>query len=99
MQLTENLVAISFNTALQTYGGDVAVASMSILSSVMQFVMLLLPGLVQGAQPLPSYNLGAKNIPRVKKTFRLLLACCVRFVSDLAFVHDRAWSGGVDFYQ
>lgn len=77
MQLTENLVAISFNTSLQTYGGDMAVASMSILSSVMQFVMLLLPGLVQGAQPLLSYNLGAKNIPRVKKTFRLLLACCV----------------------
>lgn len=77
MQLTENLVAISFNTSLQTYGGDMAVASMSILNSVMQFVMLLLPGLVQGAQPLLSYNLGAKNIPRVKKTFRLLLACCV----------------------
>lgn len=77
MQLTENLVSISFNTSLQTYGGDMAVASMSILSSVMQFVMLLLPGLVQGAQPLLSYNLGAKNIPRVRKTFRLLLVCCV----------------------
>lgn len=77
MQLTENLVAISFNTSLQTYGGDMAVASMSILSSVMQFVMLLLPGLVQGAQPLLSYNLGAGDIPRVKKTFRLLLGCCV----------------------
>lgn len=77
MQLTENLVAISFNTALQTYGGDMAVASMSILNSVMQFVMLLLPELVQGAQPLLSYNLGAKNIPRVKKTFRMLLLCCV----------------------
>lgn len=37
-----------------------AVTSMSILNSVMQFVMLLLPGLVQGAQPLLSYNLGAK---------------------------------------
>lgn len=77
MQLTENLVAISFNTSLQTYGGDMAVASMSILSSVMQFVMLLLPGLVQGAQPLLSYNLGAQNIPRVKRTFRLLLISCV----------------------
>ena len=54
-----------------------AVASMSILNSIMQFVMLLLPGLVQGAQPLLSYNLGAKNISRVKKTFRLLLICCV----------------------
>ena len=76
MQLTENMVAISFNTSLQTYGGDMAVASMSILNSIMQFVMLLLPGLVQGAQPLLSYNLGAKNIPRVKKTFRLVLVCC-----------------------
>ena len=54
-----------------------AVASMSILNSVMQFVMLLLPGLVQGAQPLLSYNLGAKNISRVRQTFRLLLICCV----------------------
>ena len=77
MQLTENLVAISFNTSLQKYGGDMAVASMSILNSVMQFVMLLLPGLVQGAQPLLSYNLGAGNIERVKKTFRLLLVSCV----------------------
>ena len=77
MQLTENMVAISFNTSLQKYGGDMAVASMSILNSVMQFVMLLLPGLVQGAQPLLSYNLGAKKISRVKKTFRLLLICCV----------------------
>ena len=77
MQLTENLVAISFNTSLQKYGGDMAVASMSILNRVMQFVMLLLPGLVQGAQPLLSYNLGSKNIPRVKKTFRLLLLSCV----------------------
>ena len=79
MQLTENMVAISFNTALQMHGGDTAVASMSILNSVMQFVMLLLPGLVQGAQPLLSYNLGAKNIPRVKRTFRLLLVSCVAF--------------------
>lgn len=77
MQLTENMVAISFNTSLQKYGGDMAVASMSILTSIMQFVMLLLPGMVQGAQPLLSYNLGAKNIPRVKKTFRLLFVCCI----------------------
>ncbi len=77
MQLTENFVAISFNTSLQAYGGDIAVASMTILTSVMQFVMLLLPGLVQGAQSLLSYNLGADNIGRVKSTFRLLLACCV----------------------
>ena len=77
MQLTENMVAISFNTSLQRYGGDIAVGSMSILNSIMQFVMLLLPGLVQGAQPILSYNLGAEDIPRVKTTFRYLLISCL----------------------
>ncbi len=77
MQITENMVAISFNTVLQRYGGDMAVASMSILNSVMQFVMLLLPGLVQGAQPILSYNLGAGLMKRVRKTFQYLLLSCV----------------------
>ena len=77
MQITENMVAISFNTVLQRYGGDMAVASMSILNSVMQFVMLLLPGLVQGAQPILSYNLGAGLMERVRKTFHYLSLSCI----------------------
>ena len=89
MQLTENLVAISFNTALQTYGGDMAVASMSILSSVMQFVMLLLPGLVQGAQPLLSYNYGAENYARIRQTIHyariLSVGCAALMWAALVF--------------
>ena len=46
---------------------------MTILTSVMQFAMLPLQGLGQGAQPITSYNYGAKNRERVKKSFRLLL--------------------------
>ena len=37
------------------------------------FAMLPLQGLGQGAQPITSYNYGAKNRERVKKSFRLLL--------------------------
>lgn len=72
MQLTENIVAVSFNVSLLKYGGAV-----SILCSIMNFTMLLLVGLTQGAQPILSYNLGAGNIIRIKKTFRLLLFSCV----------------------
>lgn len=36
-----------------------------------------LVGLTRVLDELLSYNLGAKNISRVKKTFRLLLICCV----------------------
>ena len=46
---------------------------MTVLSSVMQFAMLPLQGLGQGAQPIISYNYGAKKADRVKKAFRMLL--------------------------
>lgn len=74
MQASESVIIVCFNSSLLKYGGDVAVGAMTILSSVMQFSMLPLQGLGQGAQPISSYNFGAGNVQRVKKTFRLLLA-------------------------
>lgn len=73
MQFTESVLSICFNTSLLKYGGDIAVGSMTILTSVMQFSMLPLQGLTQGAQPIISFNFGAGNIDRVKKAFILLL--------------------------
>lgn len=73
MQSTESLLNIAFNFSLQKYGGDIAVGAMTILSSLMQIVFLPLVGLTQGAQPITSYNYGAKNNERVKNTFKLLI--------------------------
>ncbi len=73
MQFTESALFVSFNTNLLKYGGDIAVGAMTILSSVMQFSMLILQGLTQGSQPIVSFNYGAGNIERVKKAFHLLL--------------------------
>ncbi len=73
MQTTESIIAITFNTSLQKYGGDLAVGAMTIQSSIMQFMMLPLIGLTQGAQPIISFNYGAGKLERVKKTFVLLL--------------------------
>ncbi len=74
MQGSESVIAVCFNASLLRYGGDIAVGSMTILTSVMQFAMLPLQGLSQGAQPISSYNFGAKNPARVKAVFRRLLA-------------------------
>lgn len=73
MQSTESILIISFNTSLLKYGGDLAVGAMTILSSVMQFSMLPLVGLTQGATPIISFNYGAGNGSRVKEAFLLLL--------------------------
>lgn len=73
MQASESVISVCFNSSLLKYGGDVAVGAMTILTSVMQFAMLPLQGLGQGAQPIMSYNYGAKNPERVKGAFYLLL--------------------------
>ena len=73
MQASESVISICFNSSLLKYGGDGAVGAMTILTSVMQFAMLPLQGLGQGAQPIISYNYGAKKKERVRGAFYLLL--------------------------
>ena len=79
MQASESIISVCFNSSLLKYGGDVAVGAMTILTSVMQFAMLPLQGLGQGAQPIMSYNYGAKNTDRVKGTFFLLLKASLTY--------------------
>ena len=77
MQASESVISVCFNSSLLGYGGDIAVGAMTILSSVMQFAMLPAQGIAQGAQPILSYNYGAKNCDRVRRTYRLLLKICL----------------------
>lgn len=83
MQSSESIVSVCFNSSLLKYGGDVAVGAMTILTSVMQFAMLPLQGLAQGAQPITSYNYGAGNAGRVKQSFKLLLTCSMIYSTTL----------------
>lgn len=87
MQASESVISICFNSSLLQYGGDIAVGAMTILTSVMQFAMLPLQGLGQGAQPIISYNYGAGNKDRVKGAFKLLLKASICYATILwAFV-------------
>jgi Na+-driven multidrug efflux pump len=79
MQASESVVFVCFNASLLKYGGDVAVGAMTILTSVMQFALLPLQGLGQGAQPITSYNYGARNVQRVKEAVFLLLKTSIAY--------------------
>lgn len=79
MQSTESLVVVTLNSSLQSYGGDLAVGAMTILSSVMQLVYLPMQGLSQGAQPIISYNYGAGNKERVKKAFKVFITISLSY--------------------
>lgn len=83
MQASESIISVCFNASLQRYGGDLAVGAMTILTSVTQFAALPVQGVAQGAQPISSYNYGAGNKERVKKTFFILLAVSLSYTTIL----------------
>ena len=77
MQSTESLVQIAFNSNLQLYGNDLYVGAMTILSSVMQVLLMPLMGFTQGAQPIIGSNYGAGNADRVKKAVSYSVGLCM----------------------
>ncbi len=96
MQFTESVLFVCFNASLLRYGGDVAVGAMTILSSVMQFSLLPLQGLTQGAQPIISFNYGAGKRDRVRGCFRVLIVACLAYSTllwALAMACPRLFAG------
>ena len=73
MQSTESLVTVVLNSGLQRYGGDLYVGTLTIIQSVMQMVTMPVQGITQGVQPIMSFNYGAGDYRRVRRTFQLLL--------------------------
>lgn len=79
MSATESAINIAFNMSLSKYGGDIAVGAMTILSSIMTLQMMPVQGLSQGAQPILSFNYGARKMERVKEAYMTLMKCCVTY--------------------
>ena len=80
MNATEAVINISFNSSLQKYGGDIAVGAMTICTTIFQMVWVPAQGIGQGAQPIISYNYGAKNAERVKQAFKAFLTICFTYI-------------------
>ncbi len=80
MNATEAVINISFNSSLQKYGGDIAVGAMTICATVFQMAWVPAQGIGQGAQPIISYNYGAKNAGRVKQAFKAFLVICFTYI-------------------
>ena len=79
MQATESAIFIVFNSGLQRYGGDLYVASMTIMQSLMQLCFCPMQGFTTGVQPIISYNFGAKNFDRVKSVIRKMVVITFSF--------------------
>ena len=70
MQGTNCAVQVACNSTLQSYGGDTYVGIMTVTNSIREIVMLPVFGIVNGAQPVISFNYGAKAYGRTKSAIR-----------------------------
>lgn len=70
MQISNSILNIILNSTLVKYGGDVALSAIGIVTSVQTLLLMPITGLMQGQQPLISYNYGAKEMQRVKETIQ-----------------------------
>lgn len=70
MQGTTCLVQIACNTTLQAFGGDLYVGIMTVNNSIREIFSLPVMGMTSGAQPVISYNYGAKQYARVRSGIR-----------------------------
>lgn len=88
MQLAASLLNVIMNNSLNHYGGDIAVAGMGIIHSIIMLMLMPVFGINQGAQPIIGFNYGAKKFDRVKETLKLAIFVATVIVS-IGFVATR----------
>ena len=96
MQGTNCVVQIACNSTLQNYGGDVYVGIMTVANSVREIFSLPVSGIVNGAQPVISFNYGAKKYERVKSgiRFNTFIGTAYTFIAwVLVILFPRFWFG------
>ena len=81
MQMAMNVMNLVLNKQLLRYGGDMAVAVIGIVYSIIIMIMMPLQGINQGAQPIIGFNYGARNIDRVRTAYWLAVRFATIFVT------------------
>lgn len=73
--------------SMSHYGGDIPIAVIGIESKVFTVVINIVVGIVLGCQPIIGYNIGARNLDRVKKLYKTILLCTIiiGLISTLLF--------------
>lgn len=89
-QIANSLVQVIANNALKTYGSDLAIGAMTVISSLNIIFMMPIFGINQGCQPIIGFNYGAKKYERAKEAFKYAtiaacVICIIGFISIQCF--------------
>lgn len=90
LQVMNSFQQLILNRSLSHYGGDLALAAVGIIMSIITFLVMPAMGISQGAQPIIGYNFGAKKPKRVKNTL-ILSILSVTGVVSVGFIASKIW--------
>lgn len=90
MAATNSACQAVCNATLSVHGGDIYIGVMTIINSVREMIGLPVGGITSGAQPILSFNYGAKNNDRVKQG--------IRFTAWVGFLYTFLMWGMVMFF-
>ncbi len=82
MSFTNGLVQVVCNFMLQTFGGDLYISVMTVISSVREIAQTPVMAVSEGSSPIISYNYGAENT--------VLMRRAIRFMTQLGFAYTLA---------
>jgi len=91
LQIASSVLNVLLNKNLLIYGGDIAVSGMGIINSLQTILLMPIIGINQGAQPIISFNFGAKKYHRVKTTVKLAIIAATAIVI-IGFIITRLFS-------
>jgi putative MATE family efflux protein len=91
LQLASSLLNVLLNKNLLIYGGDIAVSGMGIINSLQTILLMPIIGINQGAQPIISFNFGAKKYNRVKTAVKIAIIAATAIVI-IGFIVTRFFS-------
>lgn len=94
MQIANSLVQVIFNTQLIKHGGDIAIAAMGVVNSVVTIIIMSIIALNMASQPIIGYNFGAENYRRVKETWILTMKCAT-LISMVTFILVQLFPGHI----
>lgn len=92
MQMSTSILNIVINSTLGIYGGDTAISTVGIITSVQTLMLMPLTGMTQGQQPIISYNFGAKRYDRVKQTLKYTVIAAT-IISSIGFLCIQLFPG------
>ena len=77
--------SLTYYGAMTVYGKDIPLAACGIVMKTNAILLAFFIGLSQGSQPIIGFNYGARQYPRVRRTYRLAITCSF-VISSIGFI-------------